>query len=112
MYGIENLKAVLSFIVETTVKIEYIHQDGRGTWIEWLGILPSPFFIPQLFEAVKQTPKELNDLDPAEYRELVAFIKAKFDLNDDKAEHLAEHAFNLLASAVLHGGSIVKLLRK
>jgi len=98
--GTENIKKVLSFIIGLGERVDAVtKEDSAGgskiTVSEWLGSLGQLIGVPALIKAIPKVSEEFEDLDDAEYDELVAWFAAELDLSNDKVEDIIEIAFQV-----------------
>lgn len=74
-FGIENLKAVLSFGIAFGKNIAGSLEDGKFTFAEILALLPQISEVPNFIAKKEDILNELKDLSTAEIEELVASVE-------------------------------------
>lgn len=97
--GIEDVKPLLAVAIQAgNVADKMGHVDGLPAKVGTLVVLvPDLMALPGVhFDKVLP---ELKDLDEAEKTELLAFVKEKFDIVDDKLEAVIEGGLGLLIKA-------------
>lgn len=97
--GVENLKKVLAALVAVGMKVEQVTEDGFQVLSDSLSLLPNVIDLVLLIKNGKDAWLEYNDLDDIERDEVLAFIKEKFDLEDDQVEDIIETGLDLIFSA-------------
>lgn len=96
MPGTTELKELLTFAFRLAKAVDDSLEDGKVNFV-----LDAPKFIasimaaPKAFAGMNLVLLELEDLDETEHAELMAWVKAEFDLRDDKLEASIEDAVNL-----------------
>lgn len=84
--GIKETKEMAKFIISLGMAVDKSLEDGK------IGLDDAMYFYNALlsakdaFDKADQIPTELKDLDQAEAQELLDFVKAEFDIADDKLE--------------------------
>lgn len=97
--GIEVLKEAALAGIKFGQKLEGDLADGKLSWAEGLGLAVGS--APDMFKLVPKSSQiiaEFKDLDDDEREELVEYVVAELDLESDKAEKIAEKAFDVLVS--------------
>ena len=97
MLGVENLKKVLGALVAVAVKVDEVTQDGFQVLADSLALVPSVFDVVMLIKSGKDAWAEFQDLDETEKAEVLAFMKEKFDIEDEELEVVVEEAFDVIA---------------
>lgn len=106
--GIEALKKGVKFAVSIASQVTQVMEDGKFSWMETFS------FIDEFQEGVvvikngKQIVAELKDLSPEEKTELDAYVKAEFDIADDRVEKIVEDSLSIAFSIV----SLIANLKK
>lgn len=108
-HGIDNLKAFLAFGLALGSSIEKsLADDGKITVGDAGNLLAPLMKAPAAFAGASEAFKEVADLDDEERADLNAYVKANFDIADDRLEAVVEEAFQIALSA----SKIVSLLKK
>lgn len=99
MLGIETIKQAAKVAIKFGQKLDDALEDNKVTWGEALGMLfgvaPDALaMVPQ----IGQIKQEYLDLDNQEREELVDYVVEELDLESDRAEEIAEAAFDALVS--------------
>ena len=90
--GIEETKDILDFVFSFVEAVGKAKKDGEMTWSD------ARYFIDpvkKLFEAVddiEEVLPEIEDLDDAEYDELVAYVKEKWDYDEENLDWVVDTA--------------------
>ena len=90
--GIEETKDVLDFVFSFVEAVGKAKKDGEMSWSD------ARYFIDpvkKLFEAVddiEDVLPEIEDLDDAEYDELVAYVKEKWDYDEENLDWVVDTA--------------------
>ena len=90
--GIEETKDVLDFVFSFVEAVGKAKKDGEMSWSD------ARYFIDpvkKLFEAVddiEDVLPEIEDLDDAEYDELVAYVKEKWDYDEENLDWIVDTA--------------------
>ena len=92
--GIEETKDVLDFVFSFVEAVGKAKKDGEMSWSD------ARYFIDpvkKLFEAVddiEDVLPEIEDLDDAEYDELVAYVKEKWDYDEENLDWIVDTAID------------------
>ena len=92
--GIEETKDVLDFVFSFVEAVGKAKKDGEMSWSD------ARYFIDpvkKLFEAVddiEDVLTEIEDLDDAEYDELVAYVKEKWDYDEENLDWIVDTAID------------------
>ncbi len=84
--GIDNLKKVAEFASKFRRKIIRYKADGKIDWFERFGISISIMGSLKLIAVWDLIKKEIEDLDEAEYLELLESVSKGFDFDADLAK--------------------------
>ena len=90
--GIEETKDILDFVFSFVEAVGKAKKDGEMSWSD------ARYFIDpvkKLFEAVddiEEVLPEIEDLDDAEYDELVAYVKEKWDYDEENLDWVVDTA--------------------
>ena len=90
--GIEEVKDVLDFMFSFIDAVGKARKDGEMSWGD------ARYFIDpvkKLFDAVEDIDEvlpEIVDLDEAEYDELVAYVREKWDYDEENLEWVVDTA--------------------
>jgi len=98
-HGTELIQKLLFLIGDTVMSVEDAKSDdGKIDWAEWAGI--GVDVVPEVISLMASSSElkaQFNEWSPAERQANLAAFKARFDLDDDRAEKIAEA---LLTAAV------------
>jgi hypothetical protein len=89
--GTENLKKVLLFAIKLSEKVDEITQDGFQ-WQDAVSLFPNLVDAIGVVKLAKDAYVEFLDLDEDEKNDVLAYVKAEFDIADDKLEAVVESA--------------------
>jgi len=90
--GIEETKDILDFVFSFVEAVGKAKKDGEMSWSD------ARYFIDpvkKLFEAVddiEEVLPEIEDLDDTEYDELVAYVKEKWDYDEENLDWVVDTA--------------------
>ena len=90
--GIEETKDILDFVFSFVEAVGKAKKDGEMSWTD------ARFFIDpitKLFEAVddiEDVLPEIDDLDEAEYDELVEYVRGKWDYDEENLDWIVDTA--------------------
>ena len=90
--GIEETKDILDFVFSFVEAVGKAKKDGEMTWTD------ARYFIDpvkKLFEAVddiEDVLPEIEDLDEAEYDELVEYVRGKWDYDEENLDWVVDTA--------------------
>ena len=90
--GIEETKYILDFVFSFVEAVGKAQKDGEMSWSD------ARYFIDpvkKLFEAVddiEEVLPEIEDLDDTEYDELVAYVKEKWDYDEENLDWVVDTA--------------------
>jgi hypothetical protein len=90
--GIEETKDILDFVFSFVEAVGKAKKDGEMSWTD------ARFFIDpitKLFEAVddiEDVLPEIEDLDEAEYDELVEYVRGKWDYDEENLDWIVDTA--------------------
>ena len=90
--GIEETKDILDFVFSFVEAVGKAKKDGEMSWTD------ARFFIDpitKLFEAVddiEEVLPEIEDLDEAEYDELVEYVRGKWDYDEENLDWIVDTA--------------------
>ena len=90
--GIEETKDILDFVFSFVEAVGKAKKDGEMSWSD------ARYFIDpvkKLFEAVddiEEVLPEIEDLDDDEYNELVAYVKEKWDYDEENLDWVVDTA--------------------
>ena len=90
--GIEETKDILDFVFSFVEAVGKAKIDGEMTWSD------ARYFIDpvkKLFEAVddiEEVLPEIEDLDEAEYDELVEYVRGKWDYDEENLDWVVDTA--------------------
>ena len=90
--GIEETKDILDFVFSFVEAVGKAKKDGEMTWSD------ARYFIDpvkKLFEAVddiEEVLPEIEDLDEAEYDQLVEYVKEKWDYEEENLDWVVDTA--------------------
>lgn len=109
MVGIQNIKEAVLFVCKFVEGLVKTLEDGKFKIHEVMHFAGAARVAPAAIGDLKEIPAEYADMDAAEKVELHAYIKAEFDLPDDKIEAFVEKAIKLghdLADLIEEGADI------
>lgn len=101
MYGIENLKKLVKFACGLTKQISVAMEDGKFTFNESFGFIDEILEIPGVVKSFPAIKDEITELSPEERQELYDYIKAEFDIPNDRIEVFVENSLLFAISAVV-----------
>ena len=90
--GIEETKDILDFVFSFVEAVGKAKKDGEMSWTD------ARFFIDpitKLFEAlddIEDVLPEIEDLDEAEYDELVEYVREKWDYDEENLDWIVDTA--------------------
>lgn len=90
--GVENLKKVLGAVLHLSNKLDEVTKDGFQPVADLVALFPALADGVVLIKSGKEAWVEFQDLDDEEQVEINAYIKAEFDIADDKLEAVIESA--------------------
>ena len=100
MAGIKESKEFVLFGVALGDALYKSFEDGSIGLSDIFKLVPVFKSAKAALEGLAGVPEELKDLDDAEKEELVAAVKAQFDIADDKMELAIESAFEMAVAAI------------
>lgn len=112
MLGIENLKKVLAATLHLANRVDQVTQDGFQPLTDLVALLPNLVDGVSLIKNGKDALAEFKELDATEKKEILAFVKAEFDIADDKLEDVVETAFEVIESVSVLIVKITVALKK
>lgn len=94
--NIQKIKDVLAFPMKLHMAFDKANADGKVD-VSDLGLLIDPVMaLPPMVNAVnKELVDQIQDLSDAEKAELHTWVKASYDVSDDKLEATIESALKL-----------------
>lgn len=110
--GIENLKKVLAAVLHIANKVDELTQDGFQLVPDSLALLPNLVDALSLIKNGRDAWLEFEELDVQERIEVVDFVKAEFDIEDDKLEEVVEVALDTIESVAILVDTIKLALKK
>ena len=90
--GIEEVKDVLDFMFSFIDAVGKAKEDGEMSWSDARHFIDP---VKKLFEAVEDIEEvlpEIVDLDESEYDELVAYVREKWDYDEENLDWLVDTA--------------------
>jgi len=105
--GIDSIKSLIRFSSNLGKAYDTASSDGKIDWKDSTVLIP---LIPSAIEvlgSISNLKAQVSDLSSDEKAELVAFVKAEFDLADDKIEGYIEQALALL---IQYGDVVAKTI--
>jgi len=96
MMGIKETKEALKFVIELGNGLGKSIEDGKFSLGDAVNFLPAAKAFPAAFSGIGKVSAEFLDLDEEERLDLVTFVKDELDIEQDKAEEIAEQAFSLM----------------
>lgn len=98
-YGIETLKKAVHLAIAIPFQAAKTVKQ-KFQLFDILGFIDELKDLADVIKARKQIGVELKDLSPAEREQLIEYIKAEFDLPNDKLEFFIEKALSWADSTV------------
>lgn len=95
--SVDNLKKVLAFSISLAEKVDDITQDG-WQWSDAVALFPNLVDAIGAIKSSKLAWEEYMDLDEDEQNDILAFVKAEFDIADDDLENVVESALSALVA--------------
>lgn len=108
MAGIKETKELVKFGLVLGKALAEALADGKVDLTDALKFLPVLRELKDAVEGIDQVPTELKDLDDAEKKELLEYIKGEFDLENDEVEAKCEEALTAATSLVYLAYGLVK----
>lgn len=96
MSDTKELKEAIKFVIELGNGLGKSLEDDKFTFGDVLNFLPAVIAVPAAFGGISEIPNELNDLDETERLDLIEFVRSELDIEQEKAELIAEQAFLVL----------------
>jgi len=96
MANTKELQEALKFVIELGNGLGKSLEDDKFSFSDLANFLPAVMAVPAAFGGINEIPNELDDLDEQERLDLIAFVEAELELEQDKAEEIAEKAFLIL----------------
>ena len=90
--GIEETKDVLDFMFSFIDEVGKAKEDGEMSWSDARHFIDP---VKKLFEAVEDIEEvlpEIVDLDESEYDELVAYVREKWDYDEENLDWVVDTA--------------------
>ena len=90
--GIEETKDVLDFMFSVIDAVGKAKEDGEMSWSDARHFIDP---VKKLFEAVEDIEEvlpEIVDLDESEYDELVAYVREKWDYDEENLDWVVDTA--------------------
>ena len=97
---VKEVKELIGFGISLGERVAKSLEDGELTWtdaFQFVGVLGEA---NKALQGIGSIPGELADLSEAEKDELVAYVEAEFDIENDKVERAIELGFEIAASLV------------
>jgi len=91
--GVNNLKVILSFTISLAMVIITL-GDKKGFFRKLSAFLSLMDELPAVFLSAKMAIAEAGDLISEEIDVLRQYVKDEFDIEDDRAELVVEHAID------------------
>lgn len=99
IFGTENLKKLIKFGCDLTSQIASSLEDG-WSWHDAFGFVDEVAAIPGVVKSFPAIKKELSELSPEERQDIYDYVKAEFDIPNDRLEVVVENSLALAISAV------------
>ena len=90
--GIEEVKDILDFMFSFIEAVGKAKEDGEMSWSDARHFIDP---VKKLFDAVEDIEEvlpEIEDLDESEYDELVAYVKDKWDYDEENLDWVVDTA--------------------
>jgi|TARA_B100001079_G_scaffold211332_1_gene185470 hypothetical protein len=90
--GIEEVKDILDFMFSFIEAVGKAKEDGEMSWSDARHFIDP---VKKLFDAVEDIEEvlpEIEDLDESEYDELVAYVKDKWDYEEENLDWVVDTA--------------------
>jgi len=98
MYGIENIKKSLLVVINFAESLENKLEDGKLSWPERFGLIKDLKDLPEIIANYKELVEEIRNLDEVEKSQLLEFVRAELDLENDRVETAIEAVLSFLQS--------------
>lgn len=95
--GTEKLKVVLKAVLHLANAVDEVTQDGFQV-TDLVALLPNLLDGVSIIKNGKDALAEFKELDVLEKQEVLDFVKAEFDIADDKLEDVVETALGVIES--------------
>lgn len=86
MAGTKELKDALALAMSLHMAYDKSMEDGKLSVTDFTNLVDPMMKLLPALEGAKSIPAEMADLDAEEKEELVAWMKANYDLRDDELE--------------------------
>lgn len=96
-YGIKETKEALSFLFTVGMAYDKAQADGDVTFTDGYFLIDPLMKAVPAFDKINEVGREMADLSEEEKKELHDFVKAEFNIADDKLEETIEEAVTVIA---------------
>ncbi len=94
--GIEKIKKALGAVIVLGTSLHESLEDDKITAGEWVKLSMKGLGLVAALRDYKGIQVEFMDLTEAEQAEVITYVAAEFDINNDAAEAMIEQAFEVL----------------
>lgn len=107
-YDVKETKEVLKLLIELGEGLEKAFADKKFEISEIALLITPLMFSTAALEGIALMPKEIKDMDAAEFAEIKEYIEVELDLENDKIELIIEKAIGLAMNVM----NFVSLFKK
>lgn len=112
MKGIQLVQKALGFAIGLAQSINASLEDNKMTFFEAIGLIGKVFGVAEIVNNRSQLVSELYDLDENEKRELMDWVRANYDVKDDKVEKTVEETLNLMVNVIDYALELSEVWKK
>jgi len=99
MADIKETKEAIAFAFSLAEALKTSLADGKISYMDIGNFISPAMKAGAAFEGINEVPAEMKDLDEAEAKELLDYVKAEFNLEDADLEYKIEKALELATAA-------------
>lgn len=92
----ENLKKAILNVLSTLAKVASAYEDKKIVWNEWAKIGLSAISWVWIFKHIPEIKADIEGLNEEGVNEIMAEVKANFDIPQDQLEVIVEEVLNYL----------------
>lgn len=90
--GTEQLHDVIDYGCDQGFALAKVLEDHKIDKLEIIGLLIPTLKLPRAISGIDQVPSEIGDLSKEELQAEIDFVKAKFSVDNDRAQKIVEAA--------------------
>lgn len=110
--GVENLKKVVVAVIKVANKTDEVLQDGFQPFADFFALVSVAGDVFSVLKNLKDAYQEFLDLDAVEKTDILATVKAQFDIEDDLLEEVVEDGFEVVTVNVAFALKVRAALKK